>query len=96
MSEAWMNIMSISRPGVDPVFEVKYSENINKIVITVGEGRLFMDAEATEQLLTGLREGLLDAMLAQAVKSGEGVWLSPTTFLTPEAAVALRSERGAA
>ncbi|MFB7723144.1 hypothetical protein [Nocardia sp. NPDC056100] len=83
MSEVFMSVSSINSFR-DEEIEVRYSDGVEKIVVTVGSGGLYMSLPIAEELFEKLRDALQDGALAQAITSGSGLWLTATEFVPAE------------
>lgn len=90
-TEVWMDVSSISTMCDDEI-AVHYIECVDKIVVHLGSGRLFMALPFAEELFEKLREALQDGALTQAEISGSGLWLTATEFVPAEDVSNLRSK----
>ncbi|MEV0462261.1 hypothetical protein AB0I30_03075 [Nocardia tengchongensis] len=91
MSEVFMSVSS-SNSFRDDEVRVRYQDSIDKVVVDVGSGGLYMSLSVAEELFEKLREALQYGALTQAVTSGSGVWLSATEFVPAEDVSDLREK----
>ncbi|WP_040853748.1 hypothetical protein [Nocardia niigatensis] len=89
--DAFMNVSSTNTYR-DDEFLVHYTDSIDKVVVHLGSGELYMSLPFAEELFTKLREALKDGALAQAANSGTGLWLSATDFVSSDAVSELRGK----
>ncbi|WP_225724682.1 MULTISPECIES: hypothetical protein [unclassified Nocardia] len=94
-TDVWMVVESCAGPD-DQVVTVRYVERIGKVVVATGSGRLFMTVPIAKELLHELAVAVMDGQLDHGSKSGAGVWITPSWFVSADAAVELWAERRAA
>ncbi|WP_225729482.1 MULTISPECIES: hypothetical protein [unclassified Nocardia] len=94
MSDLWMSVDSCNSL-CDNEICADYCERIGKVVIETGSGHLYMTVPLAKELLHKLAVAVMDGQLDRGAKSGAGVWITPSWFVSADAAAELWAERKA-